>query len=105
MNDEEASTRPPCGRPVTRRGPATIPPCSSANWSQTTPASGFTPGNGTPSDLGSANVPAEFLENMLRQSNIDFMNQYHAAGGNNGVFNLPDNGTHDWGTGVLSCKP
>ena len=40
--------------------------------------------------------PAEFLENMLRQSNIDFMNGYHAAGGNNGVFNFPDNGTHDW---------
>jgi diacylglycerol O-acyltransferase/trehalose O-mycolyltransferase len=54
-------------------------------------------GNGTPSDLGGANVPAEFLENMLRQSNIDFMNGYHAAGGNNGVFNFPDSGTHDWG--------
>jgi len=54
-------------------------------------------GNGTPSELGGANVPAEFLENMLRQSNTDFMNAYHAAGGNNGVFNFPDNGTHDWG--------
>lgn len=54
-------------------------------------------GNGTPSDLGGANVPAEFLENMLRQSNIDFMNGYQAAGGNNGTFNFPDNGTHDWG--------
>jgi diacylglycerol O-acyltransferase / trehalose O-mycolyltransferase / mycolyltransferase Ag85 len=54
-------------------------------------------GNGTPSDLGGANVPAEFLENILRQSNTDFMNDYHAAGGTNGVFNFPDNGTHDWG--------
>jgi diacylglycerol O-acyltransferase / trehalose O-mycolyltransferase len=54
-------------------------------------------GNGTPSELGGANVPAEFLENILRQSNTDFMNDYHAAGGTNGVFNFPDNGTHDWG--------
>jgi diacylglycerol O-acyltransferase / trehalose O-mycolyltransferase len=53
-------------------------------------------GNGTPSDLGGADVPAEFLENMLRQSNTDFMNDYQAAGGNNATFNFPDNGTHDW---------
>jgi diacylglycerol O-acyltransferase/trehalose O-mycolyltransferase len=65
-------------------------------------------GNGTPSDLGGANVPAEFLENMLHQSNIDFMNDYQAAGGNNGTFNFPDNGTHDWqywGAQLQAMKP
>jgi diacylglycerol O-acyltransferase / trehalose O-mycolyltransferase / mycolyltransferase Ag85 len=65
-------------------------------------------GNGTPSDLGGANVPAEFLENMLHQSNVDFMNDYLAAGGNNGTFNFPDNGTHDWpywGAQLQAMKP
>ena len=65
-------------------------------------------GNGTPSDLGGANVPAEFLENMLHQSNTDFMNDYRAAGGNNAIFNFPDNGTHDWtywGAQLQAMKP
>lgn len=65
-------------------------------------------GNGTPSDLGGANVPAEFLENMLHQSNLDFHNDYLAAGGNNATFNFPDNGTHDWaywGAQLQAMKP
>jgi diacylglycerol O-acyltransferase/trehalose O-mycolyltransferase len=65
-------------------------------------------GNGTPSDLGGADVPAEFLENMLHQSNIDFMNNYQSAGGKNGSFNFPDNGTHDWaywGAQLQAMKP
>jgi diacylglycerol O-acyltransferase/trehalose O-mycolyltransferase len=65
-------------------------------------------GNGTPSDLGGANVPAEFLENMLHQSNVDFMNDYQAAGGTNATFNFPDNGTHDWpywGAQLQAMKP
>jgi diacylglycerol O-acyltransferase/trehalose O-mycolyltransferase len=65
-------------------------------------------GNGTPSDLGGANVPAEFLENMLHQSNVDFQNDYQAAGGNNATFNFPDNGTHDWaywGAQLQAMKP
>jgi diacylglycerol O-acyltransferase / trehalose O-mycolyltransferase len=65
-------------------------------------------GNGTPTDLGGANMPAEFLENMLHQSNIDFMNAYQAAGGNNATFNFPDNGTHDWaywGSQLQAMKP
>jgi diacylglycerol O-acyltransferase/trehalose O-mycolyltransferase len=53
-------------------------------------------GNGTPSELGGANIPAEFLENMTRQSNVDFQNAYTAAGGRNAVFNFDANGTHDW---------
>ncbi|WP_101952117.1 esterase family protein [Mycobacterium sp. 3519A] len=65
-------------------------------------------GNGTPSDLGGANVPAEFLENMLHQSNVDFQNDYQAAGGNNATFNFPPNGTHDWpywGAQLQAMKP
>jgi diacylglycerol O-acyltransferase / trehalose O-mycolyltransferase len=54
-------------------------------------------GNGTPSDIGGANVPAEFLEGLTRQTNITFQQNYLAAGGHNAVFNFPDNGTHDWG--------
>jgi diacylglycerol O-acyltransferase/trehalose O-mycolyltransferase len=53
-------------------------------------------GNGTPNELGGANVPATFLENMLRDSNLNFQQQYQAAGGHNAVFNFPPNGTHDW---------
>jgi diacylglycerol O-acyltransferase / trehalose O-mycolyltransferase len=36
------------------------------------------------------------------------MNAYHAAGGNDGVFNFPDNGTHDWaywGAQLQAMKP
>jgi diacylglycerol O-acyltransferase/trehalose O-mycolyltransferase len=54
-------------------------------------------GNGTPSELGGADLPAEFLENFTRQSNLAFQDRYLAAGGTNGVFNFPDNGTHSWG--------
>ena len=52
-------------------------------------------GNGTPTELGAANVPAEFLENFVRSSNIKFQDAYNAAGGHNAVFNFP-NGTHSW---------
>ena len=53
-------------------------------------------------------MPAEFLENMLHQSNTDFMNDYHAAGGNNAIFDFADNGTHDWaywGAQLQAMKP
>jgi diacylglycerol O-acyltransferase/trehalose O-mycolyltransferase len=53
-------------------------------------------GNGTPSDLGGANIPAEFLENFVRNSNLEFQSAYEAAGGHNAVFNFPANGTHSW---------
>lgn len=36
------------------------------------------------------------------------MNDYHAAGGNNAIFNFPDNGTHDWtywGAQLQAMKP
>jgi diacylglycerol O-acyltransferase / trehalose O-mycolyltransferase len=65
-------------------------------------------GNGTPSDLGGADMPAEVLENILRQSNITFRDKYLASGGTDGVFNFPDNGTHDWaywGAQLQAMKP
>ena len=53
-------------------------------------------GNGTPSELGGANMPAEFLENFVRSSNLKFQDAYNAAGGHNAVFNFNANGTHSW---------
>jgi diacylglycerol O-acyltransferase/trehalose O-mycolyltransferase len=53
-------------------------------------------GNGTPNDLGGNNLPAKFLESLTRRTNDTFKDTYIADGGNNGVFNLPDSGTHDW---------
>jgi hypothetical protein len=50
-------------------------------------------------------MPAEFLENMLHQSNFDFMNDYQAAGGTNGIFNFPTTAPTTGRIGVLSCKP
>ena len=54
-------------------------------------------GNGNPSELGGDNVPAKFLEGLTIRTNRTFQDNYLAAGGNNGVFNFPDSGTHDWG--------
>jgi diacylglycerol O-acyltransferase/trehalose O-mycolyltransferase len=54
-------------------------------------------GNGTPNGLGGDNLPAKFLEGLTRRTNDTFKDNYLAAGGKNGVFNLPDSGTHDWG--------
>ena len=53
-------------------------------------------GNGTPSELGGANMPAEFLENFVRSSNLKFQDLYNGAGGHNAVFNFNANGTHSW---------
>jgi diacylglycerol O-acyltransferase/trehalose O-mycolyltransferase len=53
-------------------------------------------GNGTPSELGGNNLPAKFLEGLTIRTNRTFQDNYIAAGGKNGVFNFPDNGTHDW---------
>jgi diacylglycerol O-acyltransferase/trehalose O-mycolyltransferase len=53
-------------------------------------------GNGSPNELGGANIPAEFLENFVRNSNLQFQDAYTAAGGHNAVFNFPPNGTHSW---------
>jgi diacylglycerol O-acyltransferase/trehalose O-mycolyltransferase len=53
-------------------------------------------GNGTPNDLGGNNMPAKFLESFTLRTNQAFQQNYLAAGGRNGVFNFPTNGTHDW---------
>ncbi len=54
-------------------------------------------GNGGQSDLGGGNkLDASLLESATRVSNKAFQSRYKAAGGHNGVFNFPDNGTHTW---------
>jgi diacylglycerol O-acyltransferase / trehalose O-mycolyltransferase len=65
-------------------------------------------GNGTPSELGGNNIPAKFLEGLTVRTNRTFQDNYIAAGGTNGVFNFPDNGTHDWpywGAQLQQMKP
>jgi diacylglycerol O-acyltransferase / trehalose O-mycolyltransferase len=54
-------------------------------------------GNGTPGELGGADVPAQLLEGITLDSNKNFQTRYLAAGGRNGTFNFPANGTHGWG--------
>jgi diacylglycerol O-acyltransferase / trehalose O-mycolyltransferase / mycolyltransferase Ag85 len=58
-------------------------------------------GNGNPTDLdaglGNAQIPAQFLEGLTLRTNKDFQAAYTRAGGGNGVFNFPPNGTHSWG--------
>src|SRR4051794_7002575 len=54
-------------------------------------------GNGTPGELGGADVPAQLLEGITLDSNKHFQQVYQAAGGRNGTFNFPANGTHGWG--------
>jgi diacylglycerol O-acyltransferase / trehalose O-mycolyltransferase len=58
-------------------------------------------GNGNPSDLdaglGSNLIPAQFLEGLTLRTNQEFGGSYQSAGGRNGAFNFPANGTHSWG--------
>ena len=58
-------------------------------------------GNGNPTDLdgglGNAQIPAQFLEGLTLRTNKDFQAAYTRAGGSNGVFNFPPNGTNSWG--------
>lgn len=54
-------------------------------------------GSGTPGELGGGDLPSTFLEGTALQSNLNFRDQYVAAGGNNAVFNFPPTGTHTWG--------
>ena len=58
-------------------------------------------GNGNPTDLdaglGNAQIPAQFLEGLTIRTNKEFQAAYSGAGGSNGVFNFPPNGTHSWG--------
>ncbi|RDH76391.1 esterase family protein [Mycolicibacterium moriokaense] len=54
-------------------------------------------GNGTPTELGGADLPATFLEGLTKDSNLAFQQAYKNAGGSNATFNFPPNGTHSWG--------
>lgn len=55
-------------------------------------------GNGRPGELGGGgDLPGQLLETITVDSNRNFQRQYQAAGGSNGVFNFPANGTHGWG--------
>ena len=65
-------------------------------------------GNGTPNELGGANLPATFLEGLTIRTNETFRDNYIAAGGNNAVFNFPPYGTHSWeywGQQLQEMKP
>lgn len=54
-------------------------------------------GNGRPNELGGGDLPATFLEGLTKASNVAFQKAYTGAGGSNGTFNFPANGTHSWG--------
>ena len=65
-------------------------------------------GNGTPNELGGADMPAKFLEGFTLRTNMTFRDNYVAAGGRNGVFNFPEAGTHSWpywGAQLQAMKP
>jgi diacylglycerol O-acyltransferase / trehalose O-mycolyltransferase len=70
-------------------------------------------GNGTPGELDSATsanimFSAQFLESITINTNKEFQQRYLAAGGHNGVFNFPANGTHNWnywGAQLQAMKP
>jgi len=53
-------------------------------------------GNGQPNELGMLTIGSTFLEDLTIRTNITFRDNYLAAGGSNGVFNFPNNGTHNW---------
>jgi S-formylglutathione hydrolase FrmB len=50
-----------------------------------------------PGELGGDDVALNVIEGTALQSNLNFRDQYVAAGGKNGVFNFPETGTHSWG--------
>jgi diacylglycerol O-acyltransferase/trehalose O-mycolyltransferase len=70
-------------------------------------------GDGTPSDLDAGTSQgnlfnAKFLETFTLRTNKTFKDNYIAAGGTNGVFNFPANGTHSWnywGEQLQQMKP
>jgi diacylglycerol O-acyltransferase / trehalose O-mycolyltransferase len=54
-------------------------------------------GNGSPGELGDGgSAGSGILESSALQSNLAYQDAYVAAGGKNGVFNFPPNGTHAW---------
>jgi diacylglycerol O-acyltransferase / trehalose O-mycolyltransferase len=64
-------------------------------------------GNGTPTELGGADLPATFLEGVIKDSNYKFQQKYQDAGGRNATFHFT-NGTHNWaywGAQLQAMKP
>ena len=58
-------------------------------------------GNGVPSDFDANSsagnlAAAEFIEKFLARTSRTLQEKYIAAGGRNGVFNFPADGTHSW---------
>lgn len=59
-------------------------------------------GNGTTGDLDTPDgnfgtlYSAQFLENIMVDTNKKFQQKYQAAGGRNAKFDFPSNGTHSW---------
>lgn len=57
-------------------------------------------GTGVPADFdtttGGNRAAAEFLERFLARTSKTFQQLYQAAGGTNGIFNFPSDGTHSW---------
>ncbi|UNB53091.1 esterase family protein [Mycolicibacterium sp. YH-1] len=70
-------------------------------------------GDGTPTDLDAGTSTGnlfngKFLEGFTLRTNKTFQENYIAAGGTNGVFNFPQNGTHAWnywGSQLQQMKP
>jgi diacylglycerol O-acyltransferase/trehalose O-mycolyltransferase len=70
-------------------------------------------GTGAASDFdagtsGGNLAAAQFLEKFLARTSKTFQERYIAAGGRNGVFNFPSNGTHGWtywGQQLQQMKP
>ncbi|UXA17864.1 esterase family protein [Mycobacterium sp. SMC-4] len=70
-------------------------------------------GNGKPAELDAGMTSgnlfnAKFLEGFTLRTNKTFQEEYIAAGGKNGVFNFPANGTHQWaywGQQLQQMKP
>ena len=94
--------RSTCGGPTAAaRGSATIPMLQIPRLVGNGTRIWVYSGNGNPTDLdaglGNAQIPAQFLEGLTSNTNKEFAARYARAGGSNGVFNFPPNGTHSWG--------
>ena len=115
MGDARAATSPrTCGaNRVTRRGSRNDPMVNVGQLVANGTRIWVYCGDGKPSELdagmSSGNLfNAKFLEGFTLRTNKTFQEQYIAAGGKNGVFNFPQNGTHQWnywGSQLQQMKP
>ena len=97
-----ASTPPRCGvQAAGRPGSATTRRCNVGRLASNGTRLWVYTGNGTPSELGGADLPATFLEGLTRDSNIAFQKPTRAAGGGNAHLQLPPERHAQ--LGVLGC--